>query len=59
MDVTSCRDREPAMADVPGDLRKHLVGGDIDTFEREVRRKSDDRLVELLAPHRSPSVVRI
>jgi nucleotide-binding universal stress UspA family protein len=41
-----------AMASMPSSARWELVAGDINKFERELRRRSDDRLAKIAAKHR-------
>jgi nucleotide-binding universal stress UspA family protein len=40
------------LCDMPAEARQELFGGDIDRFERELRRKADRKLETLVAPHR-------
>jgi universal stress protein E len=49
-------DVRTALLEMPTEARWQLVAGDIDEFERALRRKADDRLDGLLAPHRGGPV---
>jgi nucleotide-binding universal stress UspA family protein len=49
-------DMRQAMCDTPAGDRQQLVTGDIEAFERAVRRTADERLKELLAPYRQGPV---
>jgi nucleotide-binding universal stress UspA family protein len=49
-------DIRQAVCETPDDARWQLVAGDIEAFQRQLRRKSDERLADLVQRHRRRGV---